>query len=520
MGLYDWLSTSDHKRIGRTWIRASLLMLLGTALVGLLVGFEQTDASGVDMFGGDNGLFQMWGLYRFALVLMVAAPLMLGLAMVVVPMQIGATNIAFPRAALAAGWGYILGAGITVVSVFAGGGWGALDGVSGDEADAIALTLLGTGMVIVSLLLGAICMATTVISLRTSGMNLMRVPLFAWSMLVACAVWLLTLPIAIANLAIMYVDLRGGPLTFGNPEGTDAMYAQLAWVLDQPQIYAIAIPALGVIGSIVPVAAGTRQIAHSVMIGFIGLFGLLSIGGWSQPYFADTTDEILFIAFGIAIVLPVFAVLGGAAVTLAAGKAPAELPTVHLLGALGSGIVLLAAVVSGALKAVEPFDLAGTSAHGGLMNLTALAAIIAALAGLWFWGPKIGGGFMPSGLGRSVILALVTGALLLGVPQVVSGFFDAPDLLLADPDDTVIDAMSLVSAIGALVLVLGALGAVIAQVASMRGTGEDAGDNPWNGHTLEWATASPPPVGNFAEPPAKVVSEAPLLDLADEEVDA
>ncbi|NCG38989.1 MAG: hypothetical protein GWP48_15925 [Actinobacteria bacterium] len=520
MGLYDGLSTSDHKRIGRTWIRASLLMLLGTAVIGVLIGFEQVDASSVDIFGGDNGYFQMWGLYRFALVLMVAAPLMLGLAMVVVPMQVGASNIAFPRAALAAGWGYILGAGITVVSVLAGGGWGALDGVSRDEADAIALTLLGTGMIIVSLLLGAICVATTVISLRTSGMNLMRVPLFAWSMLVACTVWLLTLPVAVANLAIMYIDLRGGPLTFGNPEGSDAMYAQLAWVLDQPQVYAIAIPALGIIGSIVPVVAGIRQAAHWVMVTFIGVFGLLSVGGWSQPYFANTSDEILYIAFGIAVVLPVFAVIGGAAATLASGDAPVGLPAAHLFGALGGGVVLLAAVVSGAIKVIEPFDLIGTSAHSGLMNLTALAAITAAVAGIWFWAPKIGGDFLPSGHGRLVMLGFTAGALRVGAPQVVAGFFDAPDLMLFDTEDSVVNAMSLVSAVGAVLVALAAAGVISAIVSSKRSSGDAPGDNPWNGHTLEWATTSPPSVGNFAEPLAKVVSEAPLLDLTDEEVDA
>lgn len=520
MGLYGWLSTSDHKRIGRTWIQASLLLLLGTTVVGALVGFEQVDAASVDIFGGDNGYFQLWSLYRFALVLMVAAPLLLGLAIVVVPMQVGATNIAFPRAALSAGWGFVLGAGITVVSVLAGGGWGATDGVSGDEADAIALTLLGTGMVIVSLLLGAICVATTVISLRTSGMNLMRVPLFAWSMLVACAVWLLTLPLAIANLAIIYVDLRGGPLTFGNPEGSEAIYQQLAWVLDQPQVYALAIPALGIIGSIVPVVAGTRHIAHWVMMMFIAVFGLLSIGGWSQPYFADTTDEIVYIAFGIAILLPVLAVIGGAAATLASGKAPTGLPPAHLLGALGAGALLLAAVVSGALKAIEPFDLIGTSAQSGLMNLTAFAAITAGLAGTWFWAPKIVGGLMPSGLGRSAVLLFVGGALLTGIPQVVAGFFDAPDRLVADSGDSVVDAMSLVSAIGSSVLAVAALVAVLAHGARLRGIATAPGDNPWDGHTLEWATTSPPPVGNFAEPPAKVVSEAPLLDLADEEGDA
>ena len=131
--------------------------------------------------------------------LLVVAPLFVGIATVVVPMQVGATNIAFPRAAHGAVWQFMIGAGITVVSVVAGGGWGALDGVSSGERDAIALTLVGTALVIVSLLVASICIATTVVSLRTAGMNLLRVPLFAWSMLVTTSVWLLTLPIALGN---------------------------------------------------------------------------------------------------------------------------------------------------------------------------------------------------------------------------------------------------------------------------------------------------------------------------------
>ena len=237
-GLYDWLSTSDHKVIGRIWIVAAALVGLLATAVGVLVAFEQLDTTSIDLLGGNNAYFQMWGLARFALIFMVVAPLFIGLATVVVPMQVGSSNIAFPRAALASAWGYIFGSLIVVISVFAGGGWGALDAVTTGEADAIQLTLLGTGLLFGSLLLASICIATTVISLRTDGMGLMKTPLFAWSMLVTSAVWLLTLPVALANLIVVTVDLRGGPLLFGDPEGS-SIYQQLSWVFEQPQILSL-----------------------------------------------------------------------------------------------------------------------------------------------------------------------------------------------------------------------------------------------------------------------------------------
>ncbi len=504
MGLYDWLSTSDHKRIGRMWIHVSVLLFLAAAVVGVALGVERVDAEAINVFGGENSYFQMWGLYRFALVLFVAAPLFIGLATAVVPMQVGSPNIAFPRAALAAAWGYALGAGITIVAVLAGGGWGAIDGVTSEEADAIALTLLGTGMVIVSILLAAICIATTVVSLRTEGMSLLRVPVFAWSMLVACSVWLLTLPVAIANLALAYVDLQhGGPGIFGQPEGPE-IYAQLSWIVEQPQIYAIAIPVLGVIGAVVPVAAGSRQANHGLFVALIGLFGLFSIGGWSQPFFHDNTEQFVYIAFGLVIVLPVLGVLFGAVATLAGGKSPFGIPSVHLLGTLGAGLLLLGAVAGGAFRVVEPYELGGTTAATGVLNLAVIAAVTAALAGLWFWAPRIGGVLLSGGLGRLAILLLVPGAVLLGISDVIAGFFDASDLLLAPASEDIVDVVVVLSAVGGGIVAGGALAAFAGMAAGHRGTAA-AGD-PWEGHTLEWAS----------EVPALVASEAPLLDVADD----
>ncbi len=511
-GLYARLASSDHKTIGQLWIATALLLLVPTAVLGVVLGLERVD--GVDLFAGTNGYFQMWTLYRFALVLMVAAPLFVGLAIVIVPMQVGASNLAFPRAAAAAGWGYILGAAIVVVSVLAGGGWGALDGVSQGEADAIGLTLMGTGLLIVSLMVAAMCIATTVISLRTKDMTLLRVPLFAWSMLVTAVVWLLTFPVAIANVVLIYADMHGGSLEFGFPEGPDpVIFHQLEWLFLQPQIYAIAIPALGVLGSIVPVVAGIRQVGHQPMMAIIALFGLLGLGGWSQPYFVDNTGDFLFVAFGVVAFVPVLGAVGGAVSTLLQGRAP-MFPPAHLLGALAGIALLVLAVLTGTLRVVEQFELSGTTVHTGTVNLVAFAAVSAAVAGLWFWAPRIIGALLGSGIGLMVILALFGGAGLLGTADVVAGFLDASDLMLHDSNEGSVEIMVFVSIVGAVVVAAATLG-LWAGIAKAVRNGVQAPADPWNGHTLEWSTAKHPKQSGDL----RVVSEAPLLDRRPEAIE-
>ncbi len=543
VGLFDALTTTDHKRIGRLWLRSGLLGLLAATLIGVGLAIENSNSSPDDLFGGVNNYFQYFSLYRFGLALLVVAPLFVGLATVVVPMQVGATNVAFPRAAHGAAWLFMIGAGITVVSVVAGGGWGALDWFTGNERDAIALTLVGTGLVIVSLLVASVCIATTVVSLRTPGMNLLRVPLFAWSMLVATSVWLLTLPVALGNLAVVYFDLRGGPGTFGIAEGSNAIYTQLGWLVEQPQIYALAIPVLGVLGTIAPVVAKCRHAQHAAAVVLIGLFGLLSVGGWSQPWFqGDNYDEkFVFILFGLFAFLPVLGSIGGAADTIAkrgsggasdsdtsagGGGVIAELLSVHGVGAIGAALLLLAGTGAGLARVIQPWDLGGRTTVSAVMNLVLFSAVAAGIAGIWFWAPKISGKQLSVSMGRLVILDVVVGAVLLGGADFVNGFLEAPAFgyrvvgsstpLMAEPSNQgFIEVMNVVAAVGAVLIALGVLGALTALAKAMRSS-DAVADNPYGGQTLEWTTSSPPPPGNFSEPPERVVSEAPLLDTVSE----
>ena len=464
--------TSDAATVGRLFVVVSLLMGLGTSVIGVLLSLGRTEAVAPwDLFGGFNAYFRMWTLYRVSFMLLVVLPLLLGVAMAVVPSQVGAGNLAFPRAALASFWTWLIGAVIIVVSVFAGGGWGAIDGVTGNENDAMALTLLGTGMVIVALLLGAVTVATTVISLRQTGMTLLDVPPFAWSMLVAAAVWLFTLPVAIANIVVIYADLRGRPaIAFGRAESPD-IWLQLDWLVEQPAVYLMAVPVLGIAIEAVGAAVGARSSLPEAVTVIVGLFGLLAVGGWSQDYFTapqDLRDGLVYVAFGLAAVLPVVALAGGAAeLVLRGAKTPDRLFDTRMLGA-GAALKLLgAAALVGALRVIEPLDLLETTATWAVFHGVVVASLIAGVAALVNWSHQLL--FCPISrvVGRGSVVLLLGGGGLLVLSDLISGFLvDEPDLMALALDGSTV--LNVVNFVGSVLVAVGLAAAVAGAVSALR----------------------------------------------------
>ena len=474
-GLARPVMASDAASVGRLFVGTSLLLALATAVIGVLLGLERLGtASPNDLFGGLNSYFQMWTLYRVSFLLLVVMPLLLGVAMAVVPSQVGASNVAFPRAALAAFWSWLVGSVIMVSSVFAGGGWGALDGVTSRETEAMALTLLGTAMVIVSLLLAAIVVATTVISSRAAGMSLLEVPAFAWSMLVASAVWLFTLPAAIANIVLVYADLRGRPaIAYGQAEGAD-IWLQLDWLVEQPAVYAIAVPVLGIAIDSASRAVGARSSRPEAVAIIVGLFGLLSVGGWSQDYFtapSDHRDGLLYVAVGLAAVVPVVAALGAVGELVVRGaKSSARLASPGFLGALVGLLLLLGAVLAGALRVIEPFDLLETTATSGVFGAVVLAGLAAGATALWNWAPRLANRVLPDALGRGILVLMLVSGVLLAVPEVLSGFRGTADLPASNMDlsdlDSVFNAVAFAGSVLLALALLAALGVAAATLKS------------------------------------------------------
>jgi cytochrome c oxidase subunit I len=503
------VGSGDHKRIGRLFLGTSFVGLVATLVAGLVLDVERISDTSVEIFGSQNALVQALSFQRFGLVFLFALPALLGLAMVVVPLQVGASTLAFARSAALAFWGWLLGGALWIAGYLVGGGPGGTD-LRGTD-----LWLLASIMVIASLLVGTVAVLTTILGLRTTGMTLRRVPAFSFSMLVAGTIWLLTLPVAVANLVIIYLDHRHAQVLWG---ANEAIIPQLAWLVTQPQIYAIAIPVLGIAADQVPVFARARLRMSGALFVAIGLFGFLSIGAWAQHALTPTnlTEDPLFVAVGVLAVLPVLMVLALGADTMRAGRV---WPAASLIMALGAGVLLLAATVAGAVHVIEPLELFGTTWSVGQMQLTVLAVVLAVFSGVWYWAPKLYGRQLNEGAGRMLGPLVVLGSLLATAPLLVSGLIeDQPDAIPTGPVEDVVTAMNSATAAGAAVVLLGVL-ALVASVLRGRGT-TGTPDDPWGGHTLEWATTSPPPVGNFAEAPV-VTDERPLFtDAAEEDTSA
>ena len=271
-GLAAVVGSGDPRIVGKLFVGTSLVFLLASGVAGALVGFEQSDASGNEIFQPDTAL-RLFTLHSTAALLLGVLPLLLGLATAVLPLQVGASTVAFPRASAAAYWVWVVSGGIVLASyAIDGGPWGT-------ETDAVGLYVLALAAVTVALFVAALSVVTTVLTLRAPGVTLRRTPLFSWSVLVGGSVWLLTLPVLGAMLLITYLDLRYGQQFLG---GSAGVYNRIAWLFWQPTLYLVAVPALGVVSDVVPVFAQRRHQKHGAAMFLFGLLAAVSFGAWTQ----------------------------------------------------------------------------------------------------------------------------------------------------------------------------------------------------------------------------------------------
>lgn len=501
-GLPDWLTTADHKKIGRLYLVSALAFGAAALVLQALVGFERMDPSSAQIFKA-NAVDQIFSLASIGMVFLVVAPLLLGLAIAVVPLQVGARSIAFPRAAALSYWTWLVGGGLMIGAYAMNGGPG------GGDRYGIRLFDAAFGIVVLGLLIGSLCVATTVLTLRAPGMGLRRVPFFAWGSMVGGVMLLLTLPAVLGNLVILYIDHRAGrPIGIGSGA---QIGPHLAWAISQPQIYAYTVPALGLVADVFPVFARSRQRLTSGLMLAIGAAGLLGFGAWAQTQYAPKlTTEFVFVLMALAAVVPPLAVLVFSTATLRGAKAKAAAPLVF---ALVAGLAAAGAGAMGMLTPVKGLHLLGTAYAQGHTDAVLYAGLLAGLGGLVYWGPKLWGRCLPDGPAKGLAALGLLAALAATVPLFVAGFIDQPyGTVVGFTKEDGTAALNGIAGGGAAALAL----VVVAMLAlSLRGflKGAPAGDDPWRGHTLEWATSSPPPAGNFQGPLPPVTSEQPLLDL-------
>jgi heme/copper-type cytochrome/quinol oxidase subunit 1 len=494
-GLAGWLTTVDHKRVGRLWIATAVLFLVAGSVAAVLLGIERID-TGFSVLD-DETFGQVYTFQGEVLVFGFLVPLFVGVATAVVPLQVGTRAIAFPRLSTLAYWAYVASAGLLCAAYLANGGPG------GGSDVGVDLYLLALGALNVATCAALVPVLTTALALRAPGMTLMRTPLFTWSVVVGGGLFLLAAPVLVSGLIGLYIETH-----FGGGFPGDG-YESIQWAMSVPQVYLLAVPAAGVAAEVVPTMAGSRLRSHGAALVLLGALGVLGFGAYAQD--PDTFDDLLYVGMGLAAVLPPLALLGLLGDGLRSGKPSPRAP---LLLAMGGLVLLFLGALSGAVLVIEPLELQGTTWASGTVHLVVMGAgVLGAFAALWYWAPKLWGVLLGEWSGRAVFALVFLGALLLAGPELLAGLLEDQPVLSPGPpegEDLVV-VLNVLSAAGAVLATLGilvAVGDLLGKAARRRG--RPATDDPWDGGTLEWATTSPPPLDNFPEPVPTVTSATPL----------
>lgn len=517
------LTSSDHKVIGRLLVALSLLTTAVTALLGVLLGIERIDGSRPWLI--DRAINALFAGSRVGLVLGAVVPLMLGLCVAVVPLQLGARALAFPRAALAGVWAWFGGLVLLVIALIDNGGPG------GADDDMVVLYLAALALMTLGLTTVAVTVATSVLTTRAPGMRLERAPLFSWSALVFGIGLVLALPVLFGVLVYLVMDVRyatGATSFFGGADGIDAW---ASWLFTGPSLALFAVPAVGILAETGPLVFRRRLPTRGVVLGGIALVGLGVLAAVTQknevilPGTGPAVDghnwltkfgvllnwAVFTLAAALGILIVIGAVARAARPSGPAGATPRPRLLAPFVFALGGVLFVLLGVVATAVYGIERLDLIGTVFAEGAAVAIVYGSVLAGLGGVALWLPKWSGRRMADGPAAGLALLGALAVLAASVPYLIAGFAD-------QPAGTVVFSYSGPAELWNVLVTVGhgLFGLVLVGFAALalRPGGDDAapGDDPWDGQTLEWATTSPAPPDNFTTTPV-VRSPEPLLDL-------
>jgi cytochrome c oxidase subunit 1 len=519
-GIAAWVTTTDHKKIGVLYIGSALAFF---ALAGLLSVFMRAELAlpGLQILdlATYNQLFTMHGT---AMIFFFATPIAIGLANYFVPLQIGAPDVAFPRLNALTFWLFILGA-ITVFSGFlatagaASFGWYGYPPLSEETySPALGHDLWVMGLLLsgVSSILGAVNLLATAFALRAPGMAMFRVPLFTWNILLTAVLILFTFPVIGAALAMLFIDRNLGGHFFAAAAGRGGdpiLYQHLFWFFGHPEVYIIALPFFGLVSEIVPVFSRKPLFGYKAFVFATILIGAYSFTVWAHHMFTTgAVNNLFFAVTSFLIAIPTGVKFFGWIATMWRGRIWLATPMLFCIGFMANFLI---GGISGVFLASPPIDYAVHDTYFVVAHMHYVlfgTTVFAMFAGIYYWFPKMTGRLLSERLGQAHFWLLVIGFNVTFFPMHQLGV-DGMHRRVADyPAEAGFTALNLVSTAGTLLIALAmAVFAVNLLVSLVRG--QPAGDDPWGGHTLEWATASPPPHHNFTRLPP-IRSHRPVWD--------
>jgi cytochrome c oxidase subunit 1 len=515
-----WLTTTDHKRIGILYISTSLVFFVAGGILALLIRAQLATPN--ESFITKDNYNELFTMHGTTMVFLVVVPILAGFGNYLVPLMIGARDVAFPRLNALSYWLFLLGGVVLYSSWFASGGapkagWTSYVPLSektiGNGQD---LWILSLHILTISSLIGAINFLVTIWRMRTRGMSRMRMPLFVWTIEAYSLLLVIVLPALSAGLTLLLLDRQVGTHFFVPDEGGSALLWQhVFWFFGHPEVYVMILPAMGIISEVIPVFSRKPVFGYTAIALATAGIAVISLFVWAHHMFATGIPiglQAFFMISTMMVAVPTGVKIFNWLATTWRGNLIFDTP---MLFALGFIAVFTLGGLSGVFLAVFPFDWDVHDSYYVVAHLHYVlfgGSIFGIFAGLYYWWPKMFGRVLNERIGKWQFWLTFIGFNVTFFPQHMLGLLGMPRRIYTYSHGGLWEGYNLASSIGSGIMALGILFFFVNVIVTRR-RGERAGNDPWQADTLEWYTSSPPPPENFDAPIPYVTSSRPLRDI-------